>query len=261
MSGGVFDVKLAPKRSNQKEDNDKVQKRAKINDATPQREQENQESSDNNMESNDSSILNSADSKINQGNHSLCSSSTDPSEEDIDHEYYDARKRTKIIYSWEDAIDKIDFRNTSKKNWIFENYNLSNEFRDFQKMTIQQVKEKPYLCYKKDIQKILCLSNIMLIERIKPTYLSCDLASWNTICRRKMSSYLPSVVNNLLNSFTPLEEMEDKWCENFSRVTELDKGDRTNFCKCQIILRNLSVLYLFVIITNSMLIISFTAFY
>ena len=46
-----------------------------------------QESSDNNiskeprlMESNDSSILlKSADSKINQGNHSLCSSSSDPS--------------------------------------------------------------------------------------------------------------------------------------------------------------------------------------
>ena len=39
--------------------------------------------------------------------------------------------------------------------WIFESYNLSNEFRDFQKITIQQVKEKPHLCYKKDIQKIL----------------------------------------------------------------------------------------------------------
>ncbi|RGB22339.1 hypothetical protein C1646_677922 [Rhizophagus diaphanus] len=202
MSGGVFDVKLAPKRSNQKENNDKVPKRVKINDATPQREQDNK--------------------KI--------------------------RKRTKIIYSWGDVIDKIDFRNISKKDWIFEKYNLSNEFRDFQKMTIQQVKENPYLCYKEDIQKILCLSNIMLIERIKPTYLSCDLASWNTICRRKTSSYLSSTVNNvvleyslLLNSFTPLEEMEDKWCENFSRVTELDKGDRAIFCKCQIILRNLSV--------------------
>ena len=35
---------------------------------------------------------------------------------DIELEYYDARKRTKIIYSWEGAIDKIDFRNTSKKD-------------------------------------------------------------------------------------------------------------------------------------------------
>ncbi|KAF0465758.1 hypothetical protein F8M41_026205 [Gigaspora margarita] len=167
----------------------------------------------------------------------------------VEPEYYDAKKRTKIIYSWEDAIDKIDFRNTSKKDWIFESYNLSNEFRDFQKITIQQVKENPHLCYKKDIQKILCLSNIMLIERIKPTYLSCDLASWNTICRRKTSSYLPSVVNNivleyslLLNSFTSLEEMEDRWCENFSRVTELNKEDRANFCKFQIILRNFFLL-------------------
>jgi len=35
---------------------------------------------------------------------------------DIELEYYDARKPTKIIYSWEDAIDKIDFRNTSKED-------------------------------------------------------------------------------------------------------------------------------------------------
>ncbi|CAG8656892.1 3653_t:CDS:2, partial [Paraglomus brasilianum] len=92
-------------------------------------------------------------------NDSLRSSLSVPSSnincEDVEPEYYDVKKRTKIIYSWEDAIDKIDFRNTSKKDWIFESYNLSNEFRDFQKITIQQVKEKPHLCYKKDIQKIL----------------------------------------------------------------------------------------------------------
>src|SRR5438128_6156340 len=35
---------------------------------------------------------------------------------DIKPEYYDARKRTKTVYSWEDAIDKIDSRNTSKKD-------------------------------------------------------------------------------------------------------------------------------------------------
>ncbi|CAG8681000.1 7481_t:CDS:10 [Funneliformis mosseae] len=212
MSGGVFDVKLAPKRSNQKENNDKVPKRVKINDATPQREQdeqENQQSSDNNiskeprlMESNDSSILKSGNSKINQG---------DPSSKF--NQCYDARKRTKIIYSWGDVIDKIDFRNISKKDWIFENYNLSNEFRDFQKMTIQQVKENPYLCYKEDIQKILCLSNIMLIERIKPTYLSCDLASWNTICRRKTSSYLSSTVNNVVLEYSL------KWKTNGAKIS------------------------------------------
>ncbi|CAG8459190.1 1747_t:CDS:10 [Acaulospora morrowiae] len=202
----------------------------------------------------DRSMLESADSKMNQVNNNLRSSSSAPSfkfnnEEDIEPEYYDAREKTIIVYSWKDAIDKIDFRNTSKKDWIFESYNLSNEFRNFQRLTIQQVKEKPYLCYKKDIQKILCLSNIMLIERIKPAYLSCDLASWNTIRRRKTSSYLPSVVINvvleyslLLNSFTPLEEMEDRWCKNFSMVTELDKIDRVNFCKCQIILRNFFLL-------------------
>ncbi|CAG8513056.1 14709_t:CDS:2, partial [Acaulospora morrowiae] len=74
------------------------------------------------MESNqdDSLILKSADSKINQENQSLCSLPSVPSsnincEEDVVPEHYNARKRTKNVYSWEDAIDKIDFRNTSRK--------------------------------------------------------------------------------------------------------------------------------------------------
>ncbi|CAB4422775.1 unnamed protein product [Rhizophagus irregularis] len=202
---------------------------------------------------NDGSKLISADSKINQGPHNSCSSiSDDPSsksnlEEDIE---FDTRKRHKILYSWEDAIDQIDFRHTSKKDWIFESYNLSNEFRNFQQLTIQQIRKNPYLCYKKDVQKILCLSNIMLIEQTKPTYFTCDQAVWNTICRRQAPSSLSSLVNSvileystLLNSFTPLDEIEDKWCANFSRITELlNKEDRSNFCKCQIILRNFFLL-------------------
>ena len=35
---------------------------------------------------------------------------------DIDPGYYDVKKRAKIFYSWEDAINKIDFRDTSKKD-------------------------------------------------------------------------------------------------------------------------------------------------
>ncbi|CAG8608150.1 11300_t:CDS:2, partial [Diversispora eburnea] len=84
--------------------------------------------------------------------------------------------------------------------------------------------------------KTRCLSNIMLIERTKPTYLSCDSTIWDTICRRQTPSGLTSAVNNiileyssLLNSFTPLDEIEDRWCTNFSRVTELNKEDRANF--------------------------------
>ncbi|CAG8630018.1 3427_t:CDS:10, partial [Paraglomus occultum] len=251
MSEGVFDVKPAPKRSNQKERDNKDSKRLKINDyflvrtTTPQCELDQQEdqainSNDKMSNQHDSSILRSTDSKINQENQSLCSSVTSSNincEEDIEHEYYDTKKRMKVLYSWEDAVNKIDFRDTSKTNWVFGNYNLSNEFRNFQMSTIQQVKKKPYLCYKKDIHEILCLSNIMLIERTKPTYLSCNSTIWDTICRRQTPSGLTSAVNNiileyssLLNSFTPLDEIEDRWCTNFSRVTELNKEDRANFC-------------------------------
>ncbi|CAG8502112.1 11283_t:CDS:2, partial [Cetraspora pellucida] len=51
---------------------------------------------------------------------SLCLSSSVSSSnincEDVEPKYYNAKKRTKIIYSWKDIIDKIDFRNTLKKN-------------------------------------------------------------------------------------------------------------------------------------------------
>ncbi|RGB33055.1 hypothetical protein C1646_762132 [Rhizophagus diaphanus] len=44
---------------------------------------------------------------------------------------------------------------------------------------------------------------------------------------------------DLLNLFTPLHEIEDRWCAKFSGITELlNKEDRTNFCKYQIMLRN-----------------------
>ncbi|RIA93648.1 hypothetical protein C1645_735412 [Glomus cerebriforme] len=60
-------------------------------------------------------------------------------EEDIETEYYDARKYHKICYSWEDIIEKINFRDSSKKD----------------------VKVNLYLCYKTDVQKIfLLLSSI-----------------------------------------------------------------------------------------------------
>ncbi|CAG8608136.1 11299_t:CDS:2 [Diversispora eburnea] len=100
MSGGVFDVKPAPKRSNQKETDNKDSKRLKINDyflvrTTPQCELDQQEdqainSNDKMSNQHDSSILRSTDSKINQENQSLCSSVTSSNincEEDIEHEY------------------------------------------------------------------------------------------------------------------------------------------------------------------------------
>ncbi|CAG8664375.1 12220_t:CDS:10, partial [Funneliformis mosseae] len=168
---------------------------------------------------------------------------------DIESEYYDARKRHKIFYSWEDVIDKVDFRDTSKEDWIVESYNLSNEFRNFQQLTIRQVKETPYLCYKQDIQKILCLSNIMFIERTKPSYLTVTSAIWNKIFRRQLPPSLPPVVNNMaleyssmLNSFTLLSDIQDVWCANFSKVAELNDQDKDKFCQAQIIFRNFLLL-------------------
>ncbi|CAB4423134.1 unnamed protein product [Rhizophagus irregularis] len=146
---------------------------------------------------NDGSKLISADSKINQGPHNSCSSiSDDPSsksnlEEDIE---FDTRKRHKILYSWRTQLIRLILDTLLKRI-------------GFSKATISPT----------NVQKILCLSNIMLIEQTKPTYFTCDQAVWNTICRRQAPSSLSSLVNSvileystLLNSFTPLDEIEDK---------------------------------------------------
>ncbi|CAB4414129.1 unnamed protein product [Rhizophagus irregularis] len=155
-------------------------------------------------------------------------------EEDIEPEYYDARKRHKIRYSWEDVIEKVDFRDSSKKDWILQGYNLSDEFRNFQQQTIQQVKllakhrsARDSLASK--VKDIICLSNIMMIERTKPSYFTCKSNDWNTICQRQpLSSVANSVIleySSLLNSFTPLDKIQKKWCANFSRITELNDQD------------------------------------
>ncbi|CAG8581397.1 3063_t:CDS:2, partial [Funneliformis mosseae] len=194
------------------------------------------------QQNDDSSILMSADPKIKQEFSGSCSSTSGPSskphlEEDIESKYYDAGKLYKILYSWKDAIGNIDFRDASKKDWIFENHNLSNDFRNFQQLTIKQVKENSYLCYKKDIHKILCLSNIMLVEQKKPSYLTCDQAIWSTICRRQTSPFLSLVIttviseySSLLNCFASLDEIENRWCANFAKVAGflLDSINKNN---------------------------------
>ncbi|CAG8671397.1 6747_t:CDS:2, partial [Paraglomus brasilianum] len=133
--------------------------------------------------------------------------------------------------------------------WVYENYNISAEFRDFQKSTIEQIKKNPILCYKTDIQKILSLSNIMLIENMKPLFLSISQTVWDKICRRKSSPGLPLEVNNvaleyssMANSFTPLSDIQDAWCNNFSKITGLTDRDKDKFCQTQIIFRNFLLL-------------------
>ncbi|KAF0562281.1 hypothetical protein F8M41_000057 [Gigaspora margarita] len=95
----------------------------------------------------------------------------------------------------------------------------------------------------------LSLSNIMLIENIKPSFLNFSQTIWDQICRRKLSSSLPSVANNLaleyssmLNSFTPLNDIQDAWCNNFFKITGLSDQDKDKFCQTQIIFQNFLIL-------------------
>ncbi|CAG8531721.1 14132_t:CDS:10, partial [Dentiscutata erythropus] len=60
-------------------------------------------------------------------------------------------------------------------------------------------------------------------------------------------SSLPSVANNLaleyssmINSFTLLNDIQDAWCNNFSKITGLTDRDKDKFCQTQIIFRNFS---------------------
>lgn len=84
----------------------------------------------------------------------------------------------------------------------------------------------------------------MLIEQTKPSYLTCTKTVWNQICRRQVPPSLPVAIQNmileyskLLNAFTPLEDIQKIWCENFLKVDELNNNDEIGiFCGSQVIL-------------------------
>ncbi|CAG8617783.1 5507_t:CDS:10, partial [Racocetra persica] len=200
-------------------------------------------------ESVNSSILILADSKINKVDHI-----TDlPNEREDESEQFDTRNLlTKKRHSWENVIKEIDIRNDSKKDWIIDKYNLSTEFRNFQLSTIREIEKIPFLSFKTDLHKILCLSNIMLIEQTRPLYLTCVETVWSQICQRQVPPSLPDVVQNmileyskLLNAFTPIVDIQKTWCRNFSKVNELsNQDDIEKFCGIQIILRNFLLLNL-----------------
>ncbi|RHZ78230.1 hypothetical protein Glove_166g262 [Diversispora epigaea] len=89
----------------------------------------------------------------------------------------------------------------------------------------------------------------MLIENIRPSFLNFSQTIWDQICRRKSPSSLPSVANNLaleyssmINSYTPLNDIQDAWCNNFSKITGLTDRDKDKFCQTQIIFRNFLLL-------------------
>ncbi|CAG8599921.1 6549_t:CDS:10, partial [Acaulospora morrowiae] len=238
---GAFDVKCLKKSSKRENDHEKLQsKRIKKNENVADPLPDDQihmkihlvESHQNHISTPDISTTFNCEEDV-----------------DIESEYCDARKRYKILCSWGDVIDKIDFRDTSKEDWIVERYNLSDEFRKFQQLTIRQIKENPYLCYKQNIKEILCLSNIMHIERTKPSYLTVTSTIWNKIFQRQLPSSLPPVVSNvaleytsMLNSFKLLSDIQDVWCANFSKVVELSIQEKEKFCQAQIIFRNFLLL-------------------
>ncbi|CAG8634765.1 6700_t:CDS:2, partial [Paraglomus occultum] len=195
------------------------------------------------------SCVRESNQKTNQENDDFCPSSSNPNSEYFNtREILNKKERHNVCYSWKSIVNQIDFRTTSKDDWVYEDHNISEEFRNFQKSTIDYIKKNPILCYKKDIQKILSLSNIMLIEHIKPSFLSFSQTVWEQICRRKPSPGLPSVVINLAieysslsNSFTTSKDIQNIWCNNFSEVTKLTDRDKDIFCQSQIIFRNLEI--------------------
>ncbi|CAG8508019.1 4283_t:CDS:10, partial [Gigaspora rosea] len=196
------------------------------------------------------SILTLAASKINKVDHI-----TDlPNERDdkIDEsEQFDTRnlskKRSQVLYSWENAIKGTDIRNDSKKDWIIDKYNLSTDFRKFQQSTIREIKKNPCLSFKTDLNKILCLSNIMLIEQTMPSYLTCTEMVWSRICQRQVPPSLPDMIQNMILEYSKVYLLSDlkTWSKNFSKVYELNNQDDVEkFCGCQIILRNFLLLNL-----------------
>ncbi|CAG8470260.1 7968_t:CDS:10 [Funneliformis caledonium] len=75
-------------------------------------------------------------------------------------EQFDARnllpkKRPRVLYSWENVINRTDIRNDSQKDWILDKHNISADFRNFQLSTIREIEKNPFLSFKTDFHKIL----------------------------------------------------------------------------------------------------------
>ncbi|RHZ77050.1 hypothetical protein Glove_186g146 [Diversispora epigaea] len=87
--------------------------------------------------------LKESDQKTNQRNNEFCLSSSNP-----DSEFNAQEINKKGIYHLSNA-------GINMLAWVHESYNLSAEFRNFQKSTIDQIKKDLILYYKSDIQKIL----------------------------------------------------------------------------------------------------------
>ncbi|CAB4479221.1 unnamed protein product [Rhizophagus irregularis] len=76
-------------------------------------------------------------------------------------------KRHKIHYSWKDVIEKVNFRDSSKKDASqAKHYSVRDSLAS-------------------KVKDIICLSNIMMIEQTKPSYFTCKSNDWNTICQRQ----------------------------------------------------------------------------
>lgn len=56
-------------------------------------------------------------------------------------------KKSKMILSWKHAIEKIIINSNSDHDWIVNEYNISKDFHEFQKQTVELLKNNPSLSY------------------------------------------------------------------------------------------------------------------
>ncbi|UZO18439.1 uncharacterized protein OCT59_009752 [Rhizophagus irregularis] len=174
---------------------------------------------------------------------------------------------TQNFYSWEDAINKINFRTSSKDDvnitpfitfitFTTRTYALIIFFSGFIRALIflqsskifknqqlpDQIKKNPILSYKTDIQKILKYNTNRTYKAIIFSFLQ---ETWEQIWERKLLPNLPSIINkialeysSMLNSFIPMKDIHDRWSNNFSKAVGLVSRNMEIFSQTQVIFQN-----------------------
>ncbi|CAG8663259.1 1811_t:CDS:2, partial [Funneliformis caledonium] len=70
--------------------------------------------------------------------------------------------------------EKIIIDHSSNHDWIMNEYNISEDFHEFQTQTVEQLKYNPFFSYATEVDKILCLSSIMYVKEDKPDLLTSE---------------------------------------------------------------------------------------
>ncbi|CAG8652726.1 16117_t:CDS:10 [Funneliformis mosseae] len=153
-------------------------------------------------------------------------------------------KKSKMILSWKHVTEKIIIDRSSDHDWIMNGYNISEDFREFQTQTVEQLKNNPSFSYATDVDKILCLSSIMYVKEDKPEYVKCSDQIWKSVMPSLLTpETLPVVVKLMILEYSEILMNKDlllkTWHQNWAKWDPAMTEEEKKIFDCvQLVMRN-----------------------